>query len=165
MACPTCLMQVAKLQVDENLNLLTLLLIHCSISNEGNISNIKNRPNYPTLPLVIEPIYIEVYERDKIFHIIMLICLVAAEFCGVGMKNGKIPDVNITASSTWDTGEGSHFPSQARLDYAELSGSWTAENSEYSHFKVNLVQENLIKNFQDFFDYVTIRKFLTSRAT
>ena len=57
----------------------------------------------------------------------ILIYAVAAEYCGVGLKDGRLPDAAITASSQWD---GHHAPAQARLDFRGNSGSWSAGSSK-----------------------------------
>ena len=52
---------------------------------------------------------------------------VVVDYCGVGLRDGRIPDGAITASSMHDS---NHVPAHARLDYTENSGSWSALRSE-----------------------------------
>ena len=54
---------------------------------------------------------------------------VVASYCGVGLRDGRIPDGAITASSIHDS---YHASAQARLDYTGNSGSWSAGTSEYN---------------------------------
>ena len=52
--------------------------------------------------------------------------VVVVDYCGVGLRDGRIPDGAITASSMFNSG---HAPAQARLD-SMGSGSWSSLQSE-----------------------------------
>ena len=52
---------------------------------------------------------------------------VMVNYCGVGLRDGRIHDEAITASSMYDS---NHAPAQARLDYTENIGSWSSLHSE-----------------------------------
>jgi len=59
-------------------------------------------------------------------HLIITIYAVVADYCGVGLKDERIPAGSITASSSWNA---FHGPAQARLDYTGNSGSWSSRAS------------------------------------
>ena len=88
---------------------------------------------------------------------------VVVDYCGVGLRDGRIPDGAITASSMYDP---NHAPAQARLDYTgnsvvgvhyEMSNaaSTLVLSCIFSVNNNNLMQINLQKNVS----FVYLNKF------